>query len=94
MAALGKTADGATGLSASGLSGAETVRPMAFGTAKKGALRAYDTTVTRRIQGSQDSYRVIVDAATGKLLYRQNLVFNLAATRPGSASRARRRSTR
>ena len=66
-----------------------------FGTAKKGAIRAYDTTVTRSIHGSQDSYRVIVDAATGKLLYRQNLVDNLAG-RPGvvSASRSRRRSTR
>ena len=78
VAALGKTADGATVLSASGLSGSETVRPTVFGTAKKGAIRAYDTTVTRSIHGSQDSYRVIVDAATGKLLYRQNLVDNLA----------------
>jgi hypothetical protein len=54
------------------------VRPTVFGTAKKGAIRAYDTTVTRSIHGAQDSYRVIVDAATGKLLYRQNLVDNLA----------------
>jgi hypothetical protein len=78
VAALGKTADGATALSAAGLSGSETVRPTVFGTARRGAIRAYDTTVTRSIQGSQDSYRVIVDAATGKLLYRQNLVDNLA----------------
>jgi extracellular elastinolytic metalloproteinase len=78
VAALGKTADGTTALSAAGLSGSETVRPTVFGTARRGAIRAYDTTVTRSINGSQDSYRVIVDAATGKLLYRQNLVDNLA----------------
>ena len=79
VGALGKTADGATAISAAGLSGSETVRPTVFGTARKGAIRAYDTTVTRSIQGAQDSYRVIVDAATGKLLYRQNLVDNLAS---------------
>ena len=78
VGALGKTADGATAISAAGLSGSETVRPTVFGTARKGAIRAYDTTVTRSIHGAQDSYRVIVDAATGKLLYRQNLVDNLA----------------
>jgi hypothetical protein len=78
VAALGKNADGTTALSAAGLSGSETVRPTVFGTAKKGAIRAYDTTVTRSIHGSQDSYRVIVNAATGKLLYRQNLVDNIA----------------
>ena len=75
---LGKTADGALAISAAGVSGAETVKPIAFGTPRHGALRAYDTTVTRSLQGSQDSYRVIVDAATGRLLYRQNQVFNLA----------------
>ena len=75
---LGKTADGALAISALGVSGQETVRPIAFGTPHHGALRAYDTTVTRSIQGDQNSYRVIVDAATGRLLYRQNQVFNLA----------------
>ena len=77
-AVLGKTADGALAISALGVSGAETVRPIAFGTPRHGALRAYDTTVTRSIQGDQNAYRVIVDAATGRLLYRQNQVFNLA----------------
>jgi len=75
---LGKTADGALAISALGVSGQETVKPIAFGTPRHGALRAYDTTVTRSIQGDQNSYRVIVDATTGKLLYRQNQVFNLA----------------
>ncbi len=34
--------------------------------------------MTKTTAGAQSSYRVIVDAATGKLLYRQNLVDNLA----------------
>jgi len=75
---LGKTADGALAISALGVTGQETVRPIAFGTPRHGALRAYDTTVTKSLQGDQNSYRVIVDAATGRLLYRQNQVFNLA----------------
>ena len=40
VAALGKTADGTTAISASGLSGSETVRPTVFGTGRKGAIRA------------------------------------------------------
>ena len=75
---LGKTADGGLAISAFGISGAETVKPIAFGTPNHGALRAWDTIVTKSIQGDQNSYRVIVDAATGKLLLRQSLVFNLA----------------
>ena len=73
---LGKTADGGLAISALGVTGAETVKPIAFGTPRHGALRAFDTTVTRSLQGNQDSYRVIVDASTGRLLYRQNQVFN------------------
>src|SRR3954471_19833704 len=73
---LGKTADGALAISALGVSGAETVKPIAFGTPRHGALRAYDATVTRSLQGAQNAYRVIVDAATGRLLYRQSQVFN------------------
>ncbi len=75
---LGKTADGALGISALGVSGQETVKPIAFGTPRHGALRAYDTVVTKSLQGDQDSYRVIVDAATGRLLLRQSQTFNLA----------------
>ncbi|HEX3268718.1 MAG TPA: M36 family metallopeptidase, partial [Gaiellaceae bacterium] len=78
VAALGKTANGSLGLAAAGFNGVQTVRPTAFGTPRKGAIRAYDTTVTRTTVGAQSSYRVIVDAATVKLLYRQNLVDNLA----------------
>jgi extracellular elastinolytic metalloproteinase len=78
VAPLGKTADGALGLSAQGFGGVQTVRPTVFGTPREGAIRAYDTTVTKSTIGEQSSYRVIVDAATGKLLYRQNLVDNLS----------------
>jgi hypothetical protein len=78
VAPLGTTANGSLGLAAAGLSGVQTVRPTVFGTPRKGAIRAYDTTVTKTTVGEQSSYRVIVDAATGKLLYRQNLVDNLA----------------
>ena len=52
---LGKTADGALAISALGVSGVETVRPIAFGTPSHGALRAYDTTVTKSLQGAQNS---------------------------------------
>jgi hypothetical protein len=76
VAALGKTANGSIGLAAAGFSGQQTVRPTMFGTPSKGAIRAYDATVTKTTVGAQSSYRVIVDAATGKLLYRQNLVDN------------------
>jgi extracellular elastinolytic metalloproteinase len=76
VAALGKTANGSIGLAAAGFSGQQTVRPTVFGTPSKGAIRAYDATVTKTTVGAQSSYRVIVDAATGKLLYRQNLVDN------------------
>ena len=78
VAPLGKTAAGALGLSAQGFSGVQTVRPTVFGTPSHGAIRAYDTTVTKSTVGEQSSYRVIVDAANGKLLYRQNLVDNLS----------------
>jgi extracellular elastinolytic metalloproteinase len=77
-AVLGKTADGGLAISALGISGAETVKPIAFGTPRHGALRAYDTTVTKSLQGDQNSYRVIVDATTGRLLSRQSQTFNLA----------------
>jgi extracellular elastinolytic metalloproteinase len=76
VAALGKTANGSIGIAAAGFSGPQTVKPTVFGTPRKGAIRAYDTTVTKTTVGEQSSYRVIVDAATGNLLYRQNLVDN------------------
>jgi extracellular elastinolytic metalloproteinase len=75
-APLGRTPDGSVGISAAGFTGTETVQPIAFGTPRRGALRAYSATVTKTVYGPQSSYQVIIDAATGKLLYRQNQVFN------------------
>ena len=75
---LGRTADGSVAISAVGFSGTETVKPIAFGTPRHGALRAYSATVTKTTDGPQSQYAVIVDATTGRLLYRQNQVFNAA----------------
>jgi len=73
---LGRSPDGSLAISAVGFSGTETVKPIAFGTPRHGALRAYSATVTKTTDGPQSQYAVIVDAATGKLLFRQNQVFN------------------
>jgi extracellular elastinolytic metalloproteinase len=71
-------AAGATLVRALGYDGVETVRPTAFGTAHRGALRAYEAVVSKTVRGVQTSYDVIVDAQTGRLLYRQSLVDYLA----------------
>src|SRR5437764_392681 len=44
---FGRLPNGSTQVIATGFSGSETVQPVAFGTARLGALRAYDTTVTK-----------------------------------------------
>lgn len=77
-ATIGTTPTGAFGVSAAGFSGLQTVRPTLFGTPRHGAVRAYEATVTAGAEGDQSSYRVIVDGATGKLLSRQNVVFNFS----------------
>jgi extracellular elastinolytic metalloproteinase len=77
-ATMGKTATGAFGVSAQGFSGLQTVKPTVFGTPRRGAIRAYEATVTAATEGAQSSYLVIVDGATGRLLSRQNLVFNFS----------------
>jgi len=73
---LGRAPDGSLAISAVGFNGTETVRPIAFGTPRHGALRAYSATVTKTTQGPQSQYAVIIDATTGRLLYRQNQDFN------------------
>ena len=77
-ATIGRTATGAFGVSAAGFSGLQTVRPTVFGTPRHGAIRAYEATVTAETQGAQSSYLLVVDGTTGKLLSRQNLVFNFS----------------
>ena len=93
VAPLGRTATGSLGLSAEGFSGVQTVQPTVFGTPRHGAIRAYDTTVTQSTTGAQSSYRVIVDATTGKLLYRQNLVDNASDNPTWLAFTAARRGS-
>jgi hypothetical protein len=77
-ATIGRTPTGAFGVSAVGFSGLQTVRPTVFGTPRLGAIRAYEATVTASPVGAQSSYRVIVDGATGRLLFRQSLVDNFS----------------
>ena len=71
----GKAATGAQRLIATGFMGDQSVKPVAFGTAK-GAVRAYRASVVQSTDANQSAYDVIVDATTGKLLSRQNIVFN------------------
>jgi extracellular elastinolytic metalloproteinase len=63
---------------ARGLNGRQTLRSVAFGTPRRGALRAYEATVSRNVKGIESSYLVVIDARTGSLLYRQDLVDNVA----------------
>ena len=49
-----------------------------FATPHNGSRAAYDATVTTNADGNLDSYQVVVDAQTGDLLYRQNLVDYIA----------------
>jgi hypothetical protein len=77
VTSFGTTA-GTTKIIATGFHGAQSVQPIAFGTARGGAVRAYQAQVVSTTDGNQSAYDVIVDAATGKLLYRQSEVFNAA----------------
>jgi extracellular elastinolytic metalloproteinase len=78
LRSAGKNAAGATRVAAVGFDGQQTVGKVAFGTAKRGAIRAYSAVVTRTVRGELTSYQVIVAAKTGKLLYRQSQVDNIA----------------
>ena len=68
------TTAGGTTLAVHGLSQAQHVKKAVFATPHHGARAAYDATVTTGTGGDLESYQVIVDAQTGDLLYRQNLV--------------------
>ena len=72
---FGKTPNGSTEVIATGFMGQQAVHPVAFPT-KYGMVRAYKATVQASTDGDQSAYDVVVDATTGKLLSRQNLVFN------------------
>jgi extracellular elastinolytic metalloproteinase len=64
--------------SARAFRGRDTLRTVAFATPQHGVLRAYEATISSTVNGVDSSYDVIVDAQSGRLLYRQNLVDNLA----------------
>jgi len=73
IAAQSTTAGGTT-LAVHGLSQAQHVKQAVFATPHHGARAAYDATVTTNANGNLKSYQVVVDAQTGDVLYRQNLV--------------------
>src|SRR6478735_1255044 len=72
------TTDGTTTLAVRGLSQKQHVKKAVFATPHNGSRAAYDATVTTNADGNLDSYQVVVDAQTGDLLYRQNLVDYIA----------------
>ena len=65
---------GWTQLSVAGFELPQLVRAVGFPAPKKGAVRAYETYVGPFSAGDVQAYRQIVDAATGKILYRENAV--------------------
>ena len=73
------TQNGTTTLEVSGLAGKQHVKKVSFATPHKGARTAYETTIASHDpDGSLSEYNVVVDAQTGTLLYRQNVVDNLS----------------
>lgn len=68
-----------TTLEANGVNGEQSVKKGRFNTPKRGARAAYAATVQDHAQdGSVMGYEVVIDAQTGELLHRRNIVFNLA----------------
>jgi extracellular elastinolytic metalloproteinase len=65
---------GWTQLAVSGFDGPQLVRAVGFPTPKRGILRAYETYVGPDSSGDVEAYRQFVDAATGKILYRENAI--------------------
>ncbi len=72
------TEAGTTTLAVHGLSQKQHVKKAVFATPHSGARKAYDATVTTNADGNLESYQVVVDAQTGDVLYRQNLVDYIA----------------
>ena len=71
-----KAARGWINLAVGGLSDIQRVKQVAFPTLRNGVVPAYESIVLNT--KAAIAYRVIVDARTGSLLSRQNLVHNLA----------------
>src|SRR5262249_44252286 len=68
------TTGATTALTVDGLAQQQQVKKAVFSTPHRGARAAYDATVTTGTAGTLQSYRVVVDAQTGELLSRENLV--------------------
>ena len=75
-----KTARGWTHLSVGGLGDLQNVRSVAFPTIRSGVTPAYEAIVLKANAGF--GFKVIVDARSGAVLSRTNLVHNLQAKQP------------
>jgi extracellular elastinolytic metalloproteinase len=69
---------GWTSLSVAGFEFPQLVRAVGFPAPRKGLVRAYETYVGPASAEDAEAYRQIVDAATGKVLYRENAVDHAA----------------
>jgi extracellular elastinolytic metalloproteinase len=69
---------GWTSLSVAGFELPQLVRAVGFPAPRKGLVRAYETYVGPASAEDAEAYRQIVDAATGKVLYRENAVDHAA----------------
>jgi extracellular elastinolytic metalloproteinase len=75
---LDRTTRGTFQLSAAGLRRPQTMKQVAFGTPARGALPAYETVISRTVNGVESAYNIVIDARSGALLSRQSLVNNIA----------------
>jgi extracellular elastinolytic metalloproteinase len=71
-------AKGWTGLHVAGLSDLQQARKVAFPTPSRGYVPAYETLVINSAGATPSAYHVVVDAATGRTLERDNLVESAA----------------
>jgi extracellular elastinolytic metalloproteinase len=75
----GRTAaNGWTFMRAGGLSGLQSVRAGLLPTPRSGLVPAYEAVVYDEVAGDLDSYRMIVDAQSGRILLRQSTVDHAA----------------
>lgn len=75
---LRTAANGWTFMQADGLSGLQSVRAGVLPTPHRGLLPAYETVVREEAGGHLESYRLIVDARSGRVLLRESTVDHAA----------------
>jgi extracellular elastinolytic metalloproteinase len=71
---LRTASSGWTFMQADGLSGLQSIRPGVLPTARGGLVPAYETVVRDEVAGELKSYRLIVDARSGRVLLRESTV--------------------